>query len=348
MSAISPSFFKRGTDFLGCDVPFLCGGMTWVSDPALVAAVCNAGGFAALACGNAPVDIVEKQIAEIRALTSRPFAVNLITLSPLFRDQLAAVCRCKVSHVVLAGGLPRPDSIATAKTAGVKVMCFAAAESIAKMMIRNGADALIIEGMESGGHIGLVSTTILVQEVLFAYGDSIPIFVAGGIATGQLCAHLFMMGAAGIQFGTMFAVSEESRAHPNFKKAYLEAAGRDAVATPILDARFIVPSVRALKNKGLEEFARLQLDLIPRLNDGTIGKIDAAHHLENFWVGALRRAVLEGDTDHGSMMAGQSVGLINSVQPVKTILETLARDTESELRRVGELISLAEAQRHKD
>jgi len=338
MNTLSSSFFKRGTTFLGCDVPFLCGGMTWVSDPKLVAAVCNAGGFAALACGNAPVDIIEKQINETRSLTQKPFAVNLITLSPIFKDQLATACRLKVSHVVLAGGLPRPDAIATAKAAGIKVMCFAAADSIAKMMIKNGADALIIEGMESGGHIGLVTTTVLIQEVLFNYSDQLPIFVAGGIATGRLCAHLFMMGAAGVQFGTLFAVSEESCAHPNLKKAYLAAAGRDAVATPIMDPRFIVPSVRALKNKGLEEFSRLQLDLIPKLNDGTLGKVEAAHQLENFWMGALRRAVIEGDTEHGSMMAGQSVGLINESLSCKAIIEKLTADTEAEFQRVKGLL----------
>ena len=335
---LSSSFFKRGTDFLGCDVPFLCGGMTWVSDPKLVAAVCNAGGFAALACGNAPVDIIEKQINDTRALTQKPFAVNLITLSPLFKEQLATVCRLKVSHVVLAGGLPRPDAIATAKAAGCKVMCFAAAESIAKMMIKNGADALIIEGMESGGHIGVVTTTILIQEILFQHGEHLPIFVTGGIATGKLCAHLFMMGAAGVQFGTIFAMSAESIAHPALKKAYAEAASRDAVATPILDNRFVVPSVRALKNKGLEEFTRLQLDLIPKLDNGAITKVEAAHQLENFWMGALRRAVIDGDIDHGSLMAGQSVGLIPASLPCADILSRLASDTEAEFVRIKSLL----------
>ena len=338
MNTLSSKFFKRGAEFLGCELPFLCGGMTWVSDPALVAAVCNAGGFAALACGNAPVEVIEKQIAETRALTAKPFAVNLITLSPIFKEQLAAVCRANVSHIVLAGGLPRPDAIAAAKAAGAKVLCFAAADSIAKMMVKNGADALIIEGMEAGGHIGTVTTTILIQEILFQYGETLPVFVAGGIATGKLCAHLFMMGAAGVQFGTLFAMSAESCAHPALKKAYAEAASRDAVATPILDNRFVVPSVRALKNKGLEAFARLQLSLIPKLDDGSLTKVEAAHQLENFWMGALRRAVLDGDTDHGSMMAGQSVGLISSSLPCKEILTRLASDTETEFIRTKSLL----------
>ena len=336
--SISSQFFKRGCDFLGSDLPFLCGGMTWVSDPTLVAAVSNAGGFAALACGNAPVEVIEQQISDTRDLTSRPFAVNLITLSPLFKEQLAAACRANVTHIVLAGGLPRPDAIAAAKASGAKVLCFAAADSIAKIMVKNGTDALIIEGMESGGHIGVVTTTILIQEILFQYAEQLPVFVAGGIATGRLAAHLFMMGAAGIQFGTLFAMSQESCAHPALKKAYAEAAGRDAVATPILDNRFVVPSVRALKNKGLEEFTRLQLDLIPKLDSGAVTKIEAAHQLENFWMGALRRAVLEGDTERGSMMAGQSVGLLHDSLPCTDILARLSSDTEAELARVKALL----------
>jgi len=339
MNTLSSKFFKRGADFLGCDLPFLCGGMTWVSDPKLVAAVSNAGGFAALACGNAPVAVIEQQIADTRDLTAKPFAVNLITLSPLFKEQLAAVCRAGVSHIVLAGGLPRPDAIATAKASGAKVICFAAADSIAKMMIKNGADALIIEGMEAGGHIGVTTTAILIQEILFQYADRLPVFIAGGIATGKLSAHLFMMGAAGIQFGTLFAMSAESCAHPALKKAYADAASRDAVATPILDNRFAVPSVRALKNKGLDEFTRLQLDLIPKLDDGTLTKVEAAHRLENFWMGALRRAVLDGDTDRGSLMAGQSVGLIPASLPCADILSRLASDTEAEFVRIKSLLS---------
>lgn len=334
----SGRFFRRGAAFLGCELPFVCGGMTWVSDPALVAAVCNAGGFAALACGNAPVEVIERQIAETRERTAKPFAVNLITLSPIFREQLSAVCRAGVSHIVLAGGLPRPDAIAAAKAGGAKVMCFAAAESIARMMVKHGADALVIEGMESGGHIGVVTTTVLVQEVLFNYAEQLPVFVAGGIATGKLCAHLFMMGAAGIQFGTLFAVAAESCLHPATKKAYAEAASRDAVATPVLDNRFVVPSVRALRNKGLDAFTRLQLDLIPKLDDGSLSKVDAAHQLENFWMGALRRAVLDGDTDNGSLMAGQSVGLVRDILPCADILSRLASDTEAEFARVKALL----------
>jgi enoyl-[acyl-carrier protein] reductase II len=331
---LSPRFFRRGNDFLGTRVPFLCGAMTWISEPRLVAAISNAGGFGCLAGGNTPVEILERQIRETRERTDRPFAVNLITIAPVYREQLELLGRLALNTVIFAGGFPRQDEVKAAKDSGARVLCFASTESIAMRMIRYGADGILLEGMEAGGHVGYVSLSVLLQQVLFEVSDQIPVFVAGGVASGRMCAHLFLMGAAGVQFGTRFAVAEESCAHPAFKQAFIQADARDAVSTPSFDSRLHVVAVRALRNKGHEEFNKLQLDLIRRIDEGLIDRYNAQLEVERFWMGALRRAVQEGDVERGSLMAGQSVGLVTRIQPVREILDELERDTESELQRV--------------
>lgn len=331
---LTKRFFERGNKFLGTQAPIMCGAMTWISEPKLVSAVCNAGGFGILAGGNTPVEILEQQINETRELTDRPFAVNLVTLAPVYRDQLELVRKLKLDYVVFAGGFPRRGEIETAKESGGKVICFASANSIAARMIGYGADAIMLEGTEAGGHIGRVALTILLQQVLFEVGEQIPVFVAGGIGTGRMCAHLFMMGAAGVQLGTAFVVAEESCAHPRFKEAFLKADARDAIATPSFDSRLQVVAVRALRNKGHDEFNKLQLDLIRRIEEGTIGRYEAQLEVERFWMGSLRRAVQDGDIDRGSLMAGQSVGLSKRIAPVKDIIDMMVSDTETELQRV--------------
>lgn len=330
---LSDRFFARGREFLGCDVPVLCGAMTWVSDPNLVAAVNNAGGFGCLAGGNTPPDILEQQIHETRELTDKPFAVNLITIAPVYGEHLKLIQRFELPFVIFAGSFPRKEEIEAAKANGAKVLCFASTLSIARRMIRYGADAIVLEGMEAGGHVGHVSLTVLLQQVLFEVED-VPVFVAGGIGTGKMCAHLFLMGAAGVQLGTRFAVAEESCCHPAFKERFIRANARDAVSTPQLDSRLPVVAVRALRNKGLDAFARLQLDLIHQLDRDAITREDAQIEVEKFWMGALRRAVQEGDVEAGSMMAGQSVGLIRGTQSVQAIIDELVEETEAELQRV--------------
>ena len=330
---LSDRLFKRGREFLNVRYPFMCGAMTWVSDPTLVAAMCNAGGFGCLAAGNAPVEILEQQIAETRRLTDKPFGVNLITIAPAYSQQLDFIKKARPSFVIFAGSLPREKEIEIAKEAGAKVLCFASTYSIAQRMLRYGVDALILEGMEAGGHVGHVSLIVLLQQVLFEIPD-VPVFVAGGIATGRMCAHLFLMGAAGVQMGTLFAVAEESCAHPEFKQKFLRAKARDAVSTPQFDSRLPVVAVRALRNKSVEEFGRLQLKLIKQLDEGAIHRADAQQQVEEFWIDALRRAVIDGDVSTGSLMAGQSVGLVNRIMPIKEIIEELVRETEAELQRV--------------
>ncbi len=333
MQPLSDRFFKTGREFFGVDYPFICGAMTWVSDPTLVSAVANAGGFGCLAGGNAPAALLAQQIDETRRLTDRPFAVNLITIAPAYREQIEMITERKLPYVIFAGSFPRQSEVELAKSTGAKVLCFASTLSIAQRMQRFGADAIILEGMEAGGHVGHVSLTVLLQQVLFEMHD-LPIFVAGGIGTGKMAAHLFLMGAAGVQLGTRFAVAAESCAHLNFKETFIKADARDAVSTPQFDSRLPVVAVRALRNQGLETFGRLQLDLIGKLDRGEIHRHQAQEEVEKYWMGALRRAVVDGDVKNGSLMAGQSVGLVQKIQPIADIIQELVAETEAELRRV--------------
>lgn len=330
---LSDRLFAQGRDFLGSRYPIMCGAMTWISEPKLVAAVNAAGGFGCLAGGNTPVDILEQQIAETRALTDKPFAVNLITIAPAYKDHLQLLKRLELPLVVFAGSFPRQNEVALAKESGAKVMCFASTTSIARRMQRYGADAIMLEGMEAGGHVGHVSLTVLLQQVLFEV-DELPVFVAGGIATGRMAAHLLLMGAAGVQLGTRFAMSEECCAHPAFKRTFVRANARDAVSTPQFDSRLPVVAVRALRNQGQDAFGRLQLDLIRQLDAGTITSKEAQVEVEKFWMGALRCAVQDGNVRDGSLMAGQSVGLVDNVKPVAGIIDEIVGDIETELQRV--------------
>jgi enoyl-[acyl-carrier protein] reductase II len=334
MSKISDKFFKRGAEFLGSQYPIICGAMAWVSEPKLVSSVCNAGGFGMLAGGGMPTEMLEKSIDQMRTLTDKPFGVNVITLAPNFQTNLEMLKRKKPAFVVFAGGLPKNSDIEAMKEVGSKCMCFAPNVTFAKRMIKAGADALLIEGMESGGHIGLVTTSVLVQEILFEFGQQLPVFVAGGIATGKLAAHMFMLGAAGVQMGTRFACATESHAHEAFKKRYIEAQSREAYATSQFDTRLPVVGVRAIKNKGTDDFNKLQLELVRQVESGTCTREHAQEELEKFWLGSLRKAVIDGDTEYGSLMAGQCVGLVGKSEPVKDIIADIVDGVESEMQRV--------------
>lgn len=215
-------------------------------------------------------------------------------------------------------------------------MSFASTDSIAHQMIRFGIDALLLEGSEAGGHIGPVSLTILLQQVLFQVTE-VPVFVAGGIATGKMAAHLMLMGAAGVQMGTRFVMTEECTAHPNFKDAFIKARARSAIATPQFDSKLPVVPVRALDNKGMDNFRKLQFQLIEKLQNDTLDRESAQYEVENFWLGALRKAVVDGDVDNGSLMAGQSVGLMNDILPMKEMIERFVDEAETELTAIQTL-----------
>lgn len=330
--------FERGAGFLEVKYPIVCGAMSWISDHRLVAAVAETGAFGLLAAGNLPVERLREEIEKTRALTRRPFGVNLVTVAANYLEHLALAVEMRVPTIVFAGSIPKGAEIARAKDSGAKVICFAATDLLAHKMIAEGADALILEGSEAGGHIGPVSLTVLLQQILFKVRD-VPIFVAGGIARGQMMAHLLLMGAAGVQLGTRFVMSEECTAHPSFKEAFCRAKARDAVATPTFDSRLAVIPVRALQNEGTMEFKRLQLELLEQLDQGLITRAEAQAQVEHFWMGALRRAVVEGDVKTGSLMAGQSVGLVDGIHPLAAIVQELIDEAELELESAARLLA---------
>ena len=324
---------QRGTDFLGCDVAIMCGAMSWVSERNLVSAISNAGGFGVSACGAMSPVLLDAEIAATKKLTAKPFGVNLITMHPQIMELIDVCAKYDVSHVVIAGGLPPKGSIEAIKAFGAKVICFAPALTLAKKFARSGVDALVIEGSEAGGHIGPVSTSVLAQEILPELGDQLPIFVAGGIARGGAVASYLEMGAAGVQLGTRFVCAHESIAHPNFKAAFLRANARDAVASVQIDPRLPVIPVRALKNKGTEEFTKKQVEVAAMLDRGEIDMDTAQLEIEKYWAGALRRAVIDGDVEYGSVMAGQSVGMVHVERPVVDIIAKLVDEANTALAR---------------
>jgi enoyl-[acyl-carrier protein] reductase II len=323
--------WARGCALLGTDTAIMGGAMSWVSERNLVSAISNAGGFGVLACGSMGPDLLAAEIEATQALTDRPFGVNLITMHPEL-DALMDVCqRLGVGHVVLAGGLPSGTAIRRLKEGGAKVLCFAPATALARKLVKLGVDGLIIEGAEAGGHIGPVSTSVLAQEILPEVADAVPVFVAGGIGRGEAILSYLELGASGVQIGTHFVCATESIAHPNFKAAFIKANARDAVPTVQVDPRFPVIPVRALRNKGTDAFMETQRTVIARHQAGELDQKAAQLEIEHFWAGALRRAVIDGDVETGSLMAGQSVGLVREEQPTRVIIETLIAQAEAAL-----------------
>ena len=331
MSNKTQRLMARGAAFLGSDYAILGGAMSWVSERNLVAAISNAGGFGVIACGAMTPELLDAEIAGTKTLTSKPFGVNLITMHPQLFDLIAVCGRHNVSHVVLAGGIPPKGSVEAIKDHGAKVICFAPTLALGKKLLRSGADALVIEGMEAGGHIGPVSTSVLAQEILPSLSEEHLVFVAGGIGRGEAMAGYLEMGAAGVQLGTRFVCATESIAHPAFKKAFLRASARDAITSVQIDARLPVIPVRALKNAGTEAFTAKQREVAQMLDDGKVDMAAAQLEIEHFWAGALRRAVIDGDIENGSVMAGQSVGMVSNEEPVADIVAELLAESEAAL-----------------
>ncbi len=330
------SRMERGAAFLGSEVAIMAGAMSWVSERHLVSAMSNAGGFGVIACGAMTPALLDAEIAATKAMTDRPFGVNLITMHPDLTALIEVCARHAVGHVVLAGGLPPKGSLEAIKASGAKVICFAPTLALAKKLIRSGVDALVIEGMEAGGHIGPVSTSVLAQEMLPELTGVVPVFVAGGIGRGEAIAGYLDMGAAGVQLGTRFVCASESIAHPNFKKAFIRASARDAVASVQIDPRLPVIPVRALKNAGGELFSARQREVAQSLDEGGLAMAEAQLQIEHYWAGALRRAVIDGDVEHGSVMAGQSVGMVTKEEPIADIIAALMEEAAQAFdRRAG-------------
>jgi enoyl-[acyl-carrier protein] reductase II len=327
------AMMQRGIDFLGSEHAILCGAMSWVSERNLVSAISNAGGFGVIACGAMTPALLDTEITATKTLTAKPFGVNLITMHPALFELIAVCAQHRVSHVVLAGGIPPKGSVEAIKEHGAKVICFAPTLALAKKLLRSGADAIVIEGSEAGGHIGPVSTSVLAQEILPALAADALVFVAGGIGRGEAMAGYLEMGACGVQLGTRFACATESIAHPAFKKAFFRANARDAIASVQVDPRLPVIPVRALKNKGTEEFTAKQVEVAKLLDAGAVDMGEAQLQIEHFWAGALRRAVIDGDVENGSVMAGQSVGMVTKEEPVTEIIAQLLDESEAALGR---------------
>src|SRR4051795_9352380 len=292
---------KRGTDFLGCEVAVMGGAMSWISERHLVSALSNAGAFGVIACGAMTPELLDTEIAETKKRTGRPFGVNLITMHPQLVELIDVCARHGVGHVVLAGGLPPPGAIDRIKAGGARLRCFSRALALARNRVRSGVDALVIEGMGAGGHIGPVSTSVLAQEILPVVSKDMPVFVAGGIGRGEAIAAYLEMGAVGVQLGTRFVCAHECIAHANFKKAFIRASERDAIPSVQIDPRLPVIPVRALKNREMENFAAKQREVAQKLDEGAIEMAEAQLQIEHYWAGALKRAAIDGDVESGSM-----------------------------------------------
>jgi enoyl-[acyl-carrier protein] reductase II len=314
--------WARGRELLGCEHAIMGGAMSWVSERNLVAALSNAGAFGVIAASSMPPELLHKEIVATQQLTQKPFGVNLILMHPQLDALVEACIANNVTHVVLAGGMPKAPTINRLKEGGCKVIGFAPTAAIGKKLVRMGIDALIIEGTEAGGHIGPVSTSVLAQEILPTITD-IPVFVAGGIGRGEAMVSYLEMGASGVQLGTRFVCARESIAHDNFKKAFINANARDAMPSVQYHPDFPVIPVRAIVNKASEEFTRFQKETVEKVHAGLQTREEGQLAIEHFWAGSLRKAVIEGDVERGSLMAGQSVGMVQCIQSAQEIVDEL-------------------------
>lgn len=316
------AIWKRGVDFLNCKYPILGGAMTWVSEKNLVSAISNAGAFGILACGSMNAERLLIEIRETKRMTQKPFGVNLILLHPQIEKLMEVCVSEKVFLVVFAGGFPKKSQIDYLKSNKVKTIAFATSLLIAKKMVKNNIDALIIEGSEAGGHVGPVSTIILVQEILPFIKD-IPVFVAGGIGRGEIFLNYLQSGAAGCQIGTRFVCATESVAHEKFKQKFIKSEARNAQISKQLDERLPVIPVRAIENRASKIFLEEQKKVMIELDKGNLTLKDAQLKIETFWSGSLKKAVIDGDVENGSLMAGQSVCMIKKIQSAKEIIDEI-------------------------
>ena len=295
----------RITDLLGIEYPIIQGGMAWVAEHTLAAAVSNAGGAGIIAGGNAPIDYLREQIRLCKEKTYKPFGVNVMLMSPNAAD-LAQLCIDeKIAFVTTGAGNPG-TYVAAWKEAGIKVIPVVPSVALAKRMEKSGADAVIAEGTESGGHIGENTTMCLVPQVVDAV--SIPVIAAGGIADGRGMAASFMLGAEGVQIGTRFLASEECQIHPTFKDLVIKAKDTDSVVT----GRYTGHPCRNVKTKFAKKLANGE-------KDGTL----SPEEFENLTVGALRRAVVDGDLESGSFLCGAIAGMINDIKPCADIVKEI-------------------------
>ena len=303
----------RVTELLGMEKPIIQGGMAWVAESHLAAAVSEAGGFGLIGAANAPADVGRYYIREAKELTDRPFGVNIMLLSPFADDIARVVVEEGVAAVTTGAGNPE-KYMAQWKEADIKVIPVVASVALAKRMERCGADAVVAEGTESGGHIGQSTTMTLVPQVVDAV--SIPVIAAGGIADGRGFAAAMMLGAEAVQMGTRFCVSNECVIHENYKERILKAKDIDSEVT----GRSHGHPVRGLRNKMTREYLKLEAS-------GA-----SFEELEKLTLGGLRKAVVEGDTDQGSVLAGQIAGMVNRRQSCREIIDEIMEQAETLLK----------------
>ena len=300
----------RISQLLGTSYPVIQGGMAWVAEYHLAAAVSNAGGLGLIGAASAPAEVVREQIREAKKLTDRPCGVNVMLLNPNAEDVARIVIEEGVKVVTTGAGSPA-KFISAWKEAGVVVIPVVASVAMAKMMERAGADAVIAEGMESGGHIGSQTTMTLVPQVVDAV--EIPVIAAGGIADGRGVAAAVMLGAEGVQLGTRFVVAKESIVHPNYKERVIRAKDIDSEVTGMSTGH----PIRVLRNQMSRIYQKME-------KEGA-----SFEELEQLTLGSLRKAVIDGDVVGGSLMAGQSAGLVKKEQTCAEIIEELMTEADA-------------------
>ena len=303
----------RITDLLGIEYPIIQGGMAWVAEHHLAAAVSEAGGFGLIGAASAPAEIVREEIRKAKALTDKPFGVNIMLLNPNSEEVAKVVVEEGVKAVTTGAGNPE-KFIPMFKEAGIKVIPVVASVAMAKRMERYGADAVVAEGMEAGGHIGSQTTMALIPQVVDAV--DIPVIAAGGIGDGRGFAAVTVLGAEAVQMGTRFVVADESIVHDNYKDRIVKAKDIDTVVTGLSTGH----PIRVLRNQMTKEYLKLEESGAP------------FEELEKLTLGALRKAVMDGDIKNGSVMAGQIAGLVHKRQSCKEIIEEMMREAESLLK----------------
>ena len=304
------------TKLLGIEYPIIQGGMAWVAEYHLAAAVSEAGGLGLIGAASASADWVRDQIREAKKLTDKPFGVNIMLMSP-YADEVAKVVAEEGVKVVTTGAGNPEKYMAMWKEAGVKVIPVVASVALAKRMERCGADALVAEGSEAGGHIGENTTMVLVPQVVDAV--NIPVIAAGGIADGRGIAAAFMLGAKGVQMGTHFVVTDESQVHENYKERIIKAKDIDSRVT----GRTTGHPVRALRNDMTKKYLELE-------NNGA-----SFEELEKLTLGGLRKAVVDGDVKNGSVMAGQIAGMVKERMSCKELITKLVKETDALIKGAG-------------
>ncbi len=303
----------RVTEILGIEYPVIQGGMAWVAEHNLAAAVSNAGGLGIIGAASAPPEVVRDEIRKCKELTDKPFGVNVMLLNPNAEDVARIVVEEGVKVVTTGAGDPA-KFMPLWKEAGVKVFPVVASVAMAKLMERAGADGVVAEGMESGGHIGHTTTFALVPQVVDAV--NIPVVAAGGIADGRGVAAAFMLGAEAVQMGTRFVAAKESIVHPNFKEKIFKAKDIDSTVTGMSTGH----PVRCLRNKMSKEYLRLEKEGADFME------------LEQLTLGSLRKAVIDGDVSNGTLMAGQIAGLVKEEMSCKEIIEEIVNQAEKLLK----------------